>query len=266
MDNIEFMSPDAKIVIGSWLAKKVHKVEVISSRVNPIDLATIEIPKEGMELDAIAKKMPIKIMLGYKEHGLWNVFSGVVDDVSWETNVIIKAKDGMENLKNTIITQTFVDTQPIEVMRFCLEKANITNYEISQIAQPLKHYFVSPGINVLQIQKLLNETWGLNWEFYREPEGDIIYKPLEETQRYKNGEAVCTLEYGKNLFDLDTSDYKTGRLRTFLLPMLRHGHIIKLNDRRFWQTETKVIIERITATFAENGAGMVIEWRKLQEM
>lgn len=263
IEDIEFMAPQAKIILGPWLARKVHKVQVISSRVNPIDLASVEIPIEGVALDAIAKNMEIQIFLGYREYGVWPVFSGFVDDVSWGPKVYIKAKDGMEKLRSTPIVQTFVDTQPREVMRYSLDKAGVTDYQISEQLQSLRHYFVVPGINVLQVQKLLNETWKLKWEFYREPEGTVIYKPLEETERYRGGQPVCRLEYGKNLFDLETSDYKTGRLRTFLLPMLRHGHVIELVDRRFWATETKVIIQRILEHFGEDGAGMVIEWAKL---
>lgn len=264
-EGMEFMAPAAEIVIGPWLTRKIHKVQVVSSRVNPVDIATIEIPIEGVELDAIAKGMEVEIRLGYREYGLWPVFSGMVDDVSWGTKVELWTKDGMEKLRQTKIVQTFVNTGPREVMRFCLEQAGVKQYEISSQVLPLKHYFVVPGLNVLQVQKLVNQTWNLNWEFYREPEGIVVHRPLMETERYRNGQPVAHLEYGKNLFDLETSDYQTGRLRTFLLPMLRHGHVIELTDRRFWATSAKVIIERLVMDYGETGAGMVIEWRKLPE-
>ncbi len=264
IEDIRFTAPTAQVLVGPWLARKVHEVRVVTSRKNPIDIATVKIPLEGMEVDTITKGMPIEVRLGYREYGVWPVFSGVIDDATWKTTVDITARDGMEVLRGTPITQSFVNTQPREVMRFCLEKAGVADYELSEQELPLRHYFVVPGINILQVQKTLNKTWGLDWEFYREPEGKVVYKPLAETERYRNGQPVALLEYGKNLFDLVPSDYQTGRARTFLLPMLRHGHVVQLRDRRFWETDTPVVIERILEYFGADGAGMVIEWRILQ--
>lgn len=259
------MSPKAEATIGPWLAKKINAIQIVSSRVNPVDLAKIVIPIEGVEVDAISEGMEIEIRMGYREYGLWKVFSGVVDDVDWGRVVTISAKDGMEQLRKTKITQTFVDTQPREIMRFCLEKAGASDYRISEQELPLKHYFVVPGLDVLKVQKLVNRTWNLDWEFFREPEGEIVYKPLREAERYRGGSPVALLEYGQNLFDLKTSDDQIGSLRTFLLPMIRHSHVIALRDRRFWLTDTNVQIERIVSEYGSEGAGMVMEWKKAAE-
>lgn len=262
IDGMEFMAPAAEVVIGPWLARKVHKLQVVSSRVNPVDVARVEIPIEGVALDAIAKGMPVSISLGYREYGTWLVFSGQIEDVSWGTKVVLFAKDGMEKLRQTKIVQTFVDTGPREIMSFCLGKAGVP-FELSGQTQPLRHYFVVPGLNVLQVAKLVNQTWGLDWEFYREPEGTVVHKPLTETERYQGGSPVAYLEYGKSLFDLETSDYQTGRLRTFLLPMIRHSNVVNLKDRRFWATTANTLVDRMIVDYGQDGAGMVIEWRKL---
>lgn len=263
--DVQFMAPQSEAYIGPWKTQKIHEIKVISSRNNPIDLASIQIPSAGVAIDAITKGMPVNIFMGYREHGLWPVFSGVVDDVNWGEIVTIRAKDGMQFLKETMITQTFVDVQPREIMRFCLTKAQVSQYEISMEELPRKHYFVAAGQNVLQVQKLLNQTWGLDWEFYREPEGEIIFKPWKETARHKNSQPVVYLEYGKNLLDLKTTDYESGSLRTFLLPMLRHGHVLSIIDRRYWATEALVKIQRITAIQGIFGAEAVIEWQKIQD-
>lgn len=262
---IEFMAPQADILVGPWLTRKVNRVRVVSSRKNPVDLATIEIPIEGVALDSITKGMAVDIRLGYREYGVWPIFSGVVEDVNWGTVVTISCKDGMEKLRETKIVQTFVDTQPREILKFCFNKAGITDFAISDQELPLRHYFVVGNQNVLQVQKLINQTWKLDWEFYREPEGIVICQPWKETERYRGGQPVARLEFGKNILDLWTSDYQTGGLRTFLLPMLRHGHVIEVVDRRFWATETLVKIERIEYNYGDNGAGMVMEWQKVPE-
>ena len=264
MQDFQFMAPQADILIGPWLTRKVQQVRVISSRKNPVDLAMIEIPIDGVEVNSIAKGMPVDIRLGYREHGVWQVFTGVVTDVKWGPMVKIEAKDGMEKLRETPIKQTFVDTQPREVLKFCFQKAGV-NFEICSDEKPLKHYFVAGNCNVLQVQKRVCQTWGLDWEFYREPEGQIVCQPWNQTARYNQGKPAARLEYGKNILDLTTSDHESGTVKTFLLPMIRHGHIVELVDRRFWATETKVKIERIEYTHGENGAGMVMEWRKIRE-
>lgn len=265
IDGLEFMAPTAEVIIGPWKTRKIHSVRVVSSRKAPIDLATIEIPIEGVSLDAIAEGMEVEIFLGYREYGLWLVFSGVVVDVSWGELVRISAKDGMEKLRETRIIQTFVDAQPREILRFCFERAGVANFEISQQELSRRHYFVAANQTVLQVQKLVNQTWDLDWEFYREPEGEVICRPWKETQRYQGGTSSALLEYGKNIFDLWTSDYQIGGVRTILLPMLRHGQIITLSDRRFWQTETEVKIDRITMDYGVNRVGMVMEWEKVQQ-
>lgn len=261
--DMQFMAPQADVQIGPWETRNLHQVKVVSSRVNPIDLAVIQIPSAGVAIDAISKGMEVNISLGYREYGVWPVFSGVVDDVNWGELVTISAKDGMQKLKDTVITQTFVDVQPREILKFCFHRAGISNYDISKDELLKKHYFVAAGQNVLQVQKLVNRTWGLDWEFYREPEGQIVYKPWRQTERFNNGDPAAFLEYGKNLIELKPTDYETGSLRTFLLPMLRHGHVVSLKDRRYWATETFVKIERITYVKGVLGAEAVIEWQKI---
>ena len=60
---------------------------------------------------------------------------------------------------------------------------------ISNSKQPLKHYFVLSNQNILQAQRLMQSAWGLQWLFYREPEGQIVWQPLEETERFNSGGA-----------------------------------------------------------------------------
>ena len=97
---MEFRHLQFLVYIGDYQVNKINKMTVTSSCQNPIDLATIEIPCENVEVDAIVKDLPVKIYMGYYDTGIWLVFSGLVKDVSWGRSIVIRCKDLMEVLRS----------------------------------------------------------------------------------------------------------------------------------------------------------------------
>ncbi len=257
-----YIAPYAAATIGPWVSNKLSGVSIFSSRINAIDVAEITLPDEGLGIDAITKGMPVAIALGYREVGMWPTFAGRVDDVSWGRIVTIYCKDRMEDLRKDVkITKSFVDATPQEIVKYGLTQAGIADFALGTTPLPRRHHFVSRSLNVIQLVKQVNRTWGLDWSFYFEPDGRFCWQPWEESDRYNGGQPMATLEYGQNILDLVPSDEQTGTLTTFSLPFIKHSNLIILRDRRFWESEVLVRAERIHYNHGEKATEMKIEWR-----
>lgn len=258
----EFVAPVAAAQIGGYQTKSMQGVKVVSSRVNPLDTAEIYFPADKIEAGCLTRGMDVKLWLGYREKGVWPVFCGTIFDVSWGRVVGLYCRDAMERLRQITITQSFVDAVPQDIIQFALIKAGVQQYVLSQQVLPRHHHFIARGINVIQLIKLVNDAWGLDDQaFYFSPDGTFWWGPWIESMRYAGGQARAVLEYGRNLLSLVPSDAETGILKTFSLPFIQHSNLLLLRDRRFWQQEQLVRVERVCYTHGERETEMSIEWR-----
>lgn len=261
----EYISPCFEVQIGGTVYRNIENFNVYSSRINPIDHSEINIDITGIPVNAIQKDQPVEIWHGYREHGLWQIFSGKVADTSYKRVISVYCKDTMEQLRSKTITKSFVNVQPQEIIKFVLLAAGITKFTISAKNLPPKHSFIVAGKNGVEVIKLVNRSWDLNdWCFYCEPDGEFYWGPWEESKRYLQQE-IITLEYGKNILDLKPSDEETGTLKTIALPFLRHSELIKIKDSRYWSQEVTARIERIQY---QHGIQVrtFIEWRILKNL
>ena len=261
---MEFRHLQFLVYIGDYQVNKINKMTVTSSCQNPIDLATIEIPCENVEVDAIVKDLPVKIYMGYYDTGIWLVFSGLVKDVSWGRSIVIRCKDLMEVLRSTKIVQAFTDAEPAVIMKFMLQKAGVPDFLISRQSQPVKHNFILSNQSVIQAQRLLNKAWDLDWMFFREPEGKVVWQPVEETNRYDGGEPMLLLEYGRNILDLKPAEETAGSVTTFLLPFLRPLNVIRLRDLRYWASDVLALITKAEYIYEGGASEMRLEWKTLE--
>jgi hypothetical protein len=255
---IEYIAPAFKIVIGDLEVKKIESFQVYSSRLNPVDCAEINLDALGLS-GPIAKGQSVEIWQGYREQGLWPVFTGSVVDTQSKRIYTVKCKDAMEQLRRQTITKSFVDAQPRDIIKYILNVYGVSNYRLSNEILSNKHTFILAGKTGIEGIKLINRSWGLDdWRFYFEPTGEFYWGPWKESPRHQQGEVV-TLEYGQNLLDLTPSDHETGNLTTIALPFIRHSEIIKIVDNRFWDREVTARVERIKHTFGMK-ARTCIEW------
>lgn len=261
---MEFRHLQFLVYVGDYQVNKFNRIKVTSSCQSPIDLATVEIPCENMEVDAIVKDLPVKIYMGYYDAGIWLTFSGLVKEVSWGRSIEITCKDLMEVLRSVKIVQAFTDADPAVVMKFMLQKAGVPDFQISSQRQPVKHNFILSNQTIIQAQRLLNQAWGLDWLFFREPEGKVIWQPLEETSRYGGGEPVLLLEYGKNILDLKPAEKTAGTITTFLLPFLRPLNVIRIRDVRYWASDVLALITKVEYIYEGGAAEMRMEWQTLE--
>ena len=160
-----YIAPYVSITIGGWTSDKTALVRVTAASVSPVAVAEIAIPTEGINVSGFQKGMVVGIYMGYREKGVWPVFSGKLEDISSERELIFYAKARMETLRQTRITKAFTDAVPQEVIKYSLAKAGITDYALSAKVFSRKHHFIVKDLTVIQVIKLVNKTWEVDWPF-----------------------------------------------------------------------------------------------------
>lgn len=259
----EYLAPVVEIEIGDFIVRRIVDLKLVTGRASPLDRADIVLPVEGLDPAAIVREAPVHIRAGYREKGLWPLFTGSVVDVAWHHQVRLLCRDRMEDLRSTRIVESFVDVTPREVVDRALDLAGVTNRQLSDSVQDRRHYYVLTGQNVIEVIRLVNRSWGLDdWAFYWEPEPDgaLWWGPWEESPRRQTGE-VLRLEYGQNVLQLvPFTRERRGVVRTIFLPYLRHSQLVRIRDMRFWRQDVLVRAERIVHHVTEKKARTTIEW------
>jgi hypothetical protein len=259
----EYLVPVVEIQIGDFLVRRTVELRLVTGRANPVDRARIVLPVQGLDPSVVELDAPVQIRAGYREKGLWPLFTGTVCDLAWSQQVRLLCKDRMDSLRSVRITQAFVDATPKDVVSKVLDVAGVTNRQISDSVQDRRHYYVLSGQNAIESIRLVNRSWGLeDWAFFfsPEPDGGFWWGPWEESPRIQDGE-VLRLEHGKNILELTPFNReRRGVVQTIFLPYLRHSQLVRVRDMRFWKRDVLVRAERIFHHVTEKKARTTIEW------
>ncbi|MDI3547881.1 MAG: hypothetical protein PWR10_1533 [Halanaerobiales bacterium] len=253
---IDYIAPYYVIEVGSKIIQKINMLEVVSSRINPVDIAELEIPIINHDFQA---GQEIIIKQGYRKKGLWQLFRGFIINTSTKNTVKLFCEDYMTKLKDTKINKTFINCTPQEVLKYSLAKAGM-KYTLTSINFRKKHHFIVKSKDVITLVKLINQTWEVDYDFYFDD--DVFYwGPWEDSPRYMGSEIV-KFKYGKNVIDLAPNDDGSGILKTISMPFIRHSNIIKIVDKNNREIISKV--DRITTTLKDDKGRCQIEWQELK--
>lgn len=137
---MELFYPGIGVQIGAYSIKKGIEIETCSDAESYFDWAKIRFTDPYQTQIGIAKGDEMSIYLGYS--GIMEeVFTGYVSSPynrAQGKNEIL-AKDEMQRLEGVTISETFLDVTPQEIVRYLLEVAGISNFQISQeVYQPKK--------------------------------------------------------------------------------------------------------------------------------
>lgn len=254
---IEYIGPYFDIEINGNSIKKLNSLNYVSSRLNPVDVARIKIPTINNDFE-IGQDIVIK--LGYKNKGLWQLLKGKLYNVIPQKQIEFLCKDKMADLKNTKIKKTFRNCAPQDILQYSLNKAGI-NYSLSSKSFTKKHHFVSKNKDIITLTKLINQTWDLNYHFYID-EDTFIWGAWEESPRYSQTE-IFKFEYGKNIINLKPNEDGTGIIKTVPFPFIKHSHLIKIIDKRFWKQSKLAKVDRIHINYKDDKGRCYIEWKEL---
>jgi hypothetical protein len=219
METNELFYPEISASVGSYNFSQGIEIEVYSSDSSYFDWAKVRFTQQFEDKVTFARKDKAVIELGY--NGVFDeVFEGYVvspyNEGSSQNEITLK--DDMLLLEETLITNTFLDATPQEILKFCLGKAGITKAVISSKVYQKKKTVPVFRKNVISVIEEIHSVWGIKEKFFFS-EGVFYWgeKP-EQTKVYE-------FEYGVNIISLKRAG-GVWELETVSTPFIKHSHKI----------------------------------------
>lgn len=218
---MELFYPGIGVQIGAYSIKKGIEIETCSDAESYFDWAKIRFTDPYQTQIGITKGDEMSIYLGYS--GIMEeVFTGYVSSPynrAQGKNEIL-AKDEMQRLEEVTISETFLDVTPQEIVRYLLEVAGISNFQISQeVYQPKKVVPVAQK-NGIQVLEEIRRLWQIQKRFYFS--GGVFYWCTNPEQKQ-----TYLFEYGSNIIRLERS-MGSWELETVSMPFIHHSQTIKV--------------------------------------
>ncbi len=218
---MELFYPGIGVQIGAYSIKKGIEIETCSDAESYFDWAKIRFTDPYQTQIGIAKGDEMSIYLGYS--GIMEeVFTGYVSSPynrAQGKNEIL-AKDEMQRLEGVTISETFLDVTPQEIVRYLLEVAGISNFQISQeVYQPKKVVPVAQKTGI-QVLEEIRRLWQIQKRFYFS--GGVFYWCTNPEQKQ-----TYLFEYGSNIIRLERS-MGSWELETVSMPFIHHSQTIKV--------------------------------------
>lgn len=221
MENQELFYPEIGVQIGRYSLKRGIRIEICSDRDSYFDWAEICFTPEFQEAIETGRRESASIYLGYNEI-MEEVFTGFVSQPYNHGSGMDKIllKDSMIFLEDIIITETFMDATPQEIIEYCLKLAGITEYKLTdQPYQPKKVLPISSK-NVIAVLSEINSIWGLKNKFFFL--GGIFY-----WGRVPEQDKIYHFEFGVNILSLSKM-FGCWRIETISTPFIRHSQKIQV--------------------------------------
>ena len=218
---MELFYPGIGVQIGAYSIKKGIEIETCSDAESYFDWAKIRFTDPYQTQIGITKGDEMSIYLGYS--GIMEeVFTGYVSSPynrAQGKNEIL-AKDEMQRLEEVTISETFLDVTPQEIVRYLLEVAGISNFQISQeVYQPKKVVPVAQK-NGIQVLEEIRRLWQIQKRFYFS--GGVFYWCTDPEQKQ-----TYLFEYGSNIIRLERS-MGSWELETVSMLFIHHSQTIKI--------------------------------------
>lgn len=218
---MELFYPGIGVQIGAYSIKKGIEIETCSDAESYFDWAKIRFTDPYQTQIGIAKGDEMSIYLGYS--GIMEeVFTGYVSSPynrAQGKNEIL-AKDEMQRLEGVTISETFLDVTPQEIVRYLLEVAGISNFQISQEVYQPKKVVPAAQKNGIQVLEEIRRLWQIQKRFYFS--GGVFYWCTNPEQKQ-----TYLFEYGSNIIRLERS-MGSWELETVSMPFIHHSQTIKV--------------------------------------
>lgn len=237
--------PENKVSIGQYQFTEGIDIEVCSDQSSYFDWAKVRIIKQLDDVVTINKFDQAEIFLGYNSE-MNSVFAGYVlktPEASKSKNEIMM-KDDMIKLEQTVITNTFLDAEPQEIIEYSLKQAGINSIKLFDKRYSKKRTVPIREKNVIAVLEEIKKLWDIKDKFYFA--GRTFYFGQIHQQA-----KVYTFEYGNNIIDLHREG-DLWMLETASVPFIRHSEDINIEhpDLSGTYKVRKVV-------FATNEAGFV---------
>lgn len=243
MKSQELFYPELAVNIGSYTFSQGIGIDAYSNKKAAYDWAKIRFTKEFQENILLNSRDVVSLQLGYNGETT-EVFSGLVtkayNRAADENQILIK--DRMLLLEDIVITNTFLDITPQEMIEFGLKKAGITDYVLSNKTYQPKKVLPIAQKNMVDVLKQINNLWGIDILSY------FVCGTFYWGEKPKQ-EKVYQFEYGNNIISLERKN-SLWELSTVAVPFVQHSMLIKIVHPNISGTFE---IEKMSFTTNENG-------------
>lgn len=212
----EFFYPKIEVKIGEYVFNKGIECEVVSSQDLYFDWAKVKFTHKFNQKFTFKKYDPIKVLFGY-DNDLKEIFSGYLAKSGESKNEVI-FKDSMLLLEQTKVTNTFLDVTPQELIGYCLEKAGMHKYKLSEQYYQRKKQVPVYEKNIISIFNEINTNWNINNKFFFQNNTFYWGCEPEQDKKYK-------FEYAKNIIELKKTNIEW-ELSTVSVPFIKHSDVI----------------------------------------
>ena len=245
METTELFYPEIRAELGKYTFKAGIEIEVYSNQDSYFDWAKVRFTRQFKEKLSLSAKEKALLQLGY--NGIFDdVFEGYItkpyDSGGYINEILLK--DDMILLEETIISNTFLDATPQEIISFCLAKAGVQQMKLSKAAYRAKARIPIFQKNVISVINEVHATWGIAEKFFFS--GGVFYWGVKPEQ-----EKIYSFEYGTNIITLNRPG-GVWELETVSAPFIKHSQKISLSHPQIsGEFEVKKVI------FATNESGFI---------
>lgn len=256
----DYRSPASTVLIGRYELAVPPRWRVRSSRLSPIDVATIELDNTSGTVPPIVAGDPVEIWQGWRESGERQVFGGVVDGSDPGVVVKVECADAGRTLAQTQIARSWLDATPQEIVEDLAAAAGLQ--AVVRLGDlPPRHRYLVSGQSLQQALRGVLRAWNVpTWDVWCQPDGSLYVGPWEQSPRY-SPVPVLELERGVEILDLRVRGHRGGWCQTLALPELEHSRVVRLIDTEF-AGGVDVRIDAVTYLQWPN-ARTELEWTKL---
>lgn len=221
MPNIEYFYPEVKVNINGLSLNKGISIEVVSSKNTVYDYSKIMFTKEILDKINVKKGDDCEILFGYSGN-LESIFKGsVTKDIRESSDKCsIQLKDDMLRLERTVITDTYMNVAPQEIISNVCMKAGIQDLSLSTQTYASKTISIQ-SMNGIKVIQYINSLWGLNHKFYMQ--AGRFYWGVSEKQK-----EIAVFSYGSNILSLKRIA-GAWEMQTVSVPFLKHSTLIRVD-------------------------------------
>lgn len=242
MTDTDFFYPEIHVGIGNYSFSDGVELEVHSSQSSYFDWAKVKFTDRFSDKILLKKRDETFIQLGYGS-SFESVFYGYVPKTYGEINQNeILLKDHMLLLEDTVVTNTFLDASPQEIISYVCKKAGVKEIRLSKEKfQNKKRITVSKKSGIEVIQEV-NFVWKIKKTFFFQT--GVFYWGVKPEQSY-----IYFFEYGVNIISLERTN-GFWELVTISAPFIKHSHLINVEHP---DLSGKFEVKKVVFTTNESG-------------
>ena len=213
----DYFSPAYEIEISGYKLSNGVAFEVYSSSKSAFDWAEVRLTDQIAKYLQLDKMNKIDISIGYADQRE-QVFGGYIEK---NLNNSLVCKDSTLLLHQAKLTETFINVDPSELIAYGLNMASINKYVLRNGYYPKKERLAVSNKSVIELFKLVNQSWGLNEKYFFIPDGTFYWGEVPVQNK------VTEFVYQENIISM-RNEASYWVLTSIATPQVRHTNTISV--------------------------------------